>query len=93
MQSTRSGAPARVWRLPFSRLARTSSTLAASARDTKLGLAGAARVGSSLQGLGGEICLVLPSSERACRRLGQAVASRKTSRTRKVINTKSAHDN
>jgi len=30
---------------------------------------------------------------KLCRRLSQAVASRETLRNRKVINTKSAHDN
>lgn len=34
-------------------------TLAASARDTKRGLAGVAHVDSYLQSLGGEICLIL----------------------------------
>ncbi len=37
-----------------------------------------------------EICLILPPSERTCRRLSQDVASRETLRDRKVINTKSA---
>ena len=37
-----------------------------------------------------EICLILPPSERTCRRLSQDVASRETLRNRKVINTKSA---
>ncbi len=37
-----------------------------------------------------EICLILPPSERTCRRLSQDVASRQTLRNRKVINTKSA---
>ncbi len=45
---------------------------------------------SYLQSLGGEICLILPPSERTCRRLSQDVASRETLRNRKVINTKSA---
>ena len=81
---------ARQWRLPFSRLACASSTLTASARDTKRGLAGAAHVDSYLQSLGGEICLILPPSERTCRRLSQDVASRETLRNRKVINIKSA---
>ena len=54
------------------------------------GLAGVAHVGSYLQSLGGEICLILPPSERTCRRLSQDVASRETLRNRKVINTKSA---
>jgi hypothetical protein len=75
---------------PFSRLACASSTLTASARDTKRGLAGVAHVDSYLQSLGGEICLILPPSERTCRRLSQDVASRQTLRNRKVINTKSA---
>ena len=84
-------------RLPLSRLACASSTLTASARDTKRGLAGVAHVdsylqslGGYLQSLGGEICLILPPSERTCRRLSQDVASRETLRNRKVINTKSA---
>ena len=38
-------------------------------------------------------CLIIPPPERTCRRLSQAVASRETLRDRKVINTKSAHDN
>ena len=58
--------------------------------DTKRGLAGVAHVDSYLQSLGGEICLILPPSERTCRRLSQDVASRETLRDRKVINTKSA---
>ena len=61
----------------------------AAARDTKRGLAGVAYVDSYLQSLGGEICLILPPSERTCRRLSQVVTSRETLRTRKVINTKS----
>jgi energy-coupling factor transporter ATP-binding protein EcfA2 len=69
-----------------------NGTLIAPARDTKRGLAGVAHVDFYLQ-LGGEICLILPPSERTCRRLSQDVASRETSRNRKVINTKSAHDN
>jgi hypothetical protein len=81
---------ARQWRLPFSRLACASSTLTASARDTERGLAGVAHVDSYLQSLGGEICLILPPSERTCRRLSQDVASRETLRNRKVINTMSA---
>ena len=40
--------------------------------------------------LDGEFCLILPPSERTCRRLSQDVASRETLRNRKVINTKSA---
>ena len=48
-----------------------------------------AHVDSYLQSLGGEICLILPPSERTCRRLSQDVASRETLRNRKVINTKS----
>jgi hypothetical protein len=43
--------------------------------------------------LGGEICLILPPSERTCRRLSQEVASRETLRNRKVIKTKSTDDN
>jgi hypothetical protein len=53
-------------------------------------LAGVAHVDSYLQSLGGEICLILPPSERTCRRLSQDVVSRETLRNRKVINTKSA---
>ena len=56
----------------------------------KRGLAGVAHVDSYLRSLGGEICLILPPSERTCRRLSQDVASRETLRNRKVINTKSA---
>jgi hypothetical protein len=75
---------------PVSRLACASSTLTASARDTKRGLAGVAHHDSYLQSLGGEICLILPPSERTCWRLSQDVASRATLRNRNVINTKSA---
>ena len=71
-------------------IACASSTLTASARDTKRGLAGVAHVDSYLQSLGGEICLILPPSERTCRRLSQDVASRETLRNRKVTNTKSS---
>ena len=74
-------------RSPFSRLASASSTLTASARDTQRGIAGVAHVDSYLQSLGGEICLILPPSERTCRRLSQDVASRETLRNRKVINS------
>jgi hypothetical protein len=56
----------------------------------KRGLAGVAHVDSYLQSLGAEICLILPPSERTCRRLSQDVASREILRNRKVINTKSA---
>jgi hypothetical protein len=66
-----------------------SSTIGAPARDTKRGLAGVAHV-DYLQSLGAELCLILPPSERTCGRLSQDVASPKTSRNRKVINTKSA---
>ena len=59
----------------------------------KRGLAGVAHVDSYLQSLGGEICLILPPSERTCRCLRQDVASRETLRNRKAINTKSADDN
>jgi len=38
----------------------------------------------------GEFCLILPPSERTCRRLSQDVASRKTLPNRKVISAKSA---
>ena len=62
-------------RSPFSRLASASSTLTASARDTQRGIAGVAHVDSYLQSLGGEICLILPPSERICRRLSQNVTS------------------
>jgi hypothetical protein len=81
---------ARQWRLPFFRLACASSTLTGSARDIKRGLAGVAHVDSYLQSLGGEICLILPPSERTCTRLSQDVASPEALRNRKVINTKSA---
>jgi hypothetical protein len=57
---------------------RASSTLTASARDTKRGLAGVAHVDSYLQSLGGEICLIRPPSERTCRRLSQDVPSQET---------------
>jgi hypothetical protein len=61
-----------------------------SARVAKRGLAGVAHVDPYMQSLGGEICLILPPSERTCRRLSQDVASRGTLRNRKVISTKSA---
>jgi hypothetical protein len=60
---------------------------------TKRSLAGVAHVDSCLQSLGGEICLILPPSERTCRLLSQAVASRESWRNRKVINIRSAYDN
>ena len=59
-------------------------------RSAKRDLAGVAHAESCLQSLGGEICLILPPSERTCRRFSQDVASRETLRNRKVINTKSA---
>jgi hypothetical protein len=54
------------------------------------GLAGVAHIDSCLQSLGGEICLILPPSDRTCRRISQDVASRETLCKRKRINTKSA---
>jgi hypothetical protein len=88
--SAHRASPRRRWRLPFSRLACASSSLTASARDAKRGPTDVAHVDSYLQSWGGEICLILPPSERTCRRLSQAVASRETLRNRKVINVKSA---
>jgi hypothetical protein len=53
----------------------------------KAGCAEQAHVDSHRQSVSGEICLILPPSERTCRRLSQDVASRETSRNRKVINS------
>ena len=62
-------------------------------RDGQNLIRGRAHVDPCLQGLGGEICLILLPPERICRRLSQAVASRGTLRNRKVINIRSAYDN